>query len=270
MTGFSWDPGAQSLCFCVPQDPDEDEETRQYRLKIEEQKRLREEILKRKEQRRQMQAGARKKELMERLNSLAPNTQSEGPTPPTLPTQHNLQTANPVQQQAAAAPRQQQLQPQPQRPFPQRPQQSSSQCLKTPNQDPAVHPNGAAPQPNVKTHLQLPKGGGSGGGGPQTQTPGPLPNQQWKQPQQNQPPEQRGISAAQNVNRPGAQVQKNIPVLPSSGPGLAGPLGHGPQPGAKRTVMQRAKNPDAEGQQVPQKVLRVSGAVSICFSLLHH
>uniref|UniRef100_A0A8C5R9U0 RNA-binding protein 33 n=1 Tax=Laticauda laticaudata TaxID=8630 RepID=A0A8C5R9U0_LATLA len=50
-----------------PEFPDEDEETRQYRLKIEEQKRLREEILKQKELRRQLQAGARKKELLERL-----------------------------------------------------------------------------------------------------------------------------------------------------------------------------------------------------------
>ncbi|XP_043920719.1 RNA-binding protein 33 [Protopterus annectens] len=48
-------------------DPDEDEETRLYRLKIEEQKKLREEILKQKELRRQQQAGARKKELLERL-----------------------------------------------------------------------------------------------------------------------------------------------------------------------------------------------------------
>ncbi|XP_034257541.1 RNA-binding protein 33 isoform X6 [Pantherophis guttatus] len=50
-----------------PEFPDEDEETRQYRLKIEEQKRLREEILKQKELRRQLQAGARKRELLERL-----------------------------------------------------------------------------------------------------------------------------------------------------------------------------------------------------------
>ncbi|XP_030054389.1 RNA-binding protein 33 isoform X2 [Microcaecilia unicolor] len=50
-----------------PELPDEDEETRLYRLKIEEQKRLREEILKQKELRRQQQAGARKKELLERL-----------------------------------------------------------------------------------------------------------------------------------------------------------------------------------------------------------
>ncbi|XP_054847844.1 RNA-binding protein 33 isoform X2 [Eublepharis macularius] len=50
-----------------PEFPDEDEETRLYRLKIEEQKRLREEILKQKEFRRQLQAGARKRELLERL-----------------------------------------------------------------------------------------------------------------------------------------------------------------------------------------------------------
>ncbi|XP_075778874.1 RNA-binding protein 33 isoform X3 [Pelodiscus sinensis] len=50
-----------------PEFPDEDEETRLYRLKIEEQKRLREEILKQKELRRQQQAGARKRELLERL-----------------------------------------------------------------------------------------------------------------------------------------------------------------------------------------------------------
>ncbi|XP_066441151.1 RNA-binding protein 33 isoform X2 [Eleutherodactylus coqui] len=48
--------------------PDEDEETRQYRLQIEKQKRLREEMLRQKELRRQQQAGARKKELLERLS----------------------------------------------------------------------------------------------------------------------------------------------------------------------------------------------------------
>ncbi|KAM9308196.1 RNA-binding protein 33 [Gastrophryne carolinensis] len=54
--------------------PDEDEETRKYRLKIEEQKRLREEILKRKEMRRQQQAGARKKELLQRLCHQQPSS----------------------------------------------------------------------------------------------------------------------------------------------------------------------------------------------------
>ncbi|KAG5268237.1 hypothetical protein AALO_G00209820 [Alosa alosa] len=78
-------------------DPDEDEETRQYRLKLEEQKRLREKILKQKEERRQMQAGMRKRELLQRIS--APQNQTpnqpnqppaaaaaaETPTPPTSP-----------------------------------------------------------------------------------------------------------------------------------------------------------------------------------------
>ncbi|XP_040290094.1 RNA-binding protein 33 isoform X2 [Bufo bufo] len=62
--------------------PDEDEETRKYRLKIEEQKRLREEILKQKELRRQQQAGARKKELLERLSQQQhqpPNVAQQAP-----------------------------------------------------------------------------------------------------------------------------------------------------------------------------------------------
>ncbi|XP_065145454.1 RNA-binding protein 33 isoform X1 [Paramisgurnus dabryanus] len=75
----------------TPEDPDEDEETRQYRLKIEEQKRLREEILKRKELRRQMQAGKRKKELLERIGgqnqNQTPQTQNATQTPATQPPQ---------------------------------------------------------------------------------------------------------------------------------------------------------------------------------------
>ncbi|KAM6135015.1 RNA-binding protein 33 isoform 7-T7 [Pterocles gutturalis] len=58
---------AKSEVKSEPEYPDEDEETRLYRLKIEEQKRLREEILKQKELRRQQQAGARKRELLERI-----------------------------------------------------------------------------------------------------------------------------------------------------------------------------------------------------------
>ncbi|XP_036103353.1 RNA-binding protein 33 [Molossus molossus] len=72
-----------------PEVPEEDEETRLYRLKIEEQKRLREEILKQKELRRQQQAGARKKELLERLAQQqqlcapsAPVEREEQPAPP--------------------------------------------------------------------------------------------------------------------------------------------------------------------------------------------
>ncbi|XP_078519383.1 RNA-binding protein 33 isoform X1 [Lissotriton helveticus] len=62
-------PAEQPKTIVKPEEKltDEDEETKLYRLKIEEQKRLREEILKQKELRRQQQAGARKKELLQRL-----------------------------------------------------------------------------------------------------------------------------------------------------------------------------------------------------------
>ncbi|XP_072820192.1 RNA-binding protein 33 isoform X4 [Vicugna pacos] len=72
-----------------PEFPDEDEETRLYRLKIEEQKRLREEILKQKELRRQQQAGARKKELLERL------AQQQQLCPPSAPAEPEEPTASP-------------------------------------------------------------------------------------------------------------------------------------------------------------------------------
>ncbi|XP_053569789.1 RNA-binding protein 33 isoform X2 [Bombina bombina] len=78
----------------LEQFPGEDEETRKYRLKIEEQKRLREEILKQKELRRQQQAGARKKELLERLSQQQQQqpttTQQSHPEPEKQP----LQVAN--------------------------------------------------------------------------------------------------------------------------------------------------------------------------------
>lgn len=268
------------LCF-VPQDPDEDEDMRQYRLKIEEQKRLREEILKRKELRRQMQAGVRKKELLDRINSQT-TTPNQGPAPSqTPPAQQNQQTPHPIVQQQPPPPQplqqqeQQQQQQQQLQPQQQRTQQSVNQSLKNPNQGPLISPNGAAqtptPRPNIKARLQMVKGNSQ-----QQQTlgpgPGPGPDQQWKQPQQNQqqPPLWRN-SALQNVNRPGAQIQspqvpqKNIPVTSSVGPGQT--QVQGPKPGAKRTVMQRAKICGGEGQQVPQKVrvVKLSGAVSIRF-----
>ncbi|TKS87665.1 RNA-binding protein 33 [Collichthys lucidus] len=267
-------PSTQSST--APQNPDEDEETRQYRLKIEEQKRLREEILKRKEMRRQMQAGVRKKELLDRLNS---HTTSQNPASPQIqPTQQNQQMPHPVQQQQPTPPhlplQQQQeqkqqpqpLQPQQQRQFPQRTPQPLNQSLKTPMQGTPITPNSSAqtptPRPNVKTRLQMVKGNAQ-----QQQSPGPGPDQQWKPPQQNQQQmlQQRRNSALQNVNRPGGQVQsnqgppKNIPVTPSAGPAQA--QTQGPKPGAKRTVMQR-KNSGCEVQPVPQKVrvVKLSGA----------
>nr|XP_020507741.1 RNA-binding protein 33 isoform X1 [Labrus bergylta] len=254
----------------APQDPDEDEETRQYRLKIEEQKRLREEILRRKEMRRQMQAGERKKELLDRLNS----TPSQGPPPSQNQTsQQNQQTAHPAQQQQQQQqqqppPQQQheqrqqnQLQPQQQRQFPQRTPQSLNQSLNNPNQGIPIPPNGEAqtltPRPNVKTRLQMVKGCTQ-----LPQTPGPRQSPQQLQQQRNM--------ALQNVNRPGAQIQSNqaplktIPVSPSVGPGQAQaqtPI-QGLKPGAKRTVMQRTKSLDIVDQTVPQKVrlVKLSGA----------
>ncbi|XP_031705845.1 RNA-binding protein 33 isoform X2 [Anarrhichthys ocellatus] len=274
-----------TLSSPAPQDPDEDEETRQYRLKIEEQKRLREEILKRKEMRRQMQAGVRKKELLDRLNA---QTQSQGQSPSHIqPSQQNqltphlMQQPQPpqqqLQQQQQLQPLQQQqlrqqLQPQQQRQLPLRTQQSLNQSLKNPNQGTPIPPNGSpqipTPRPNVKTRLQMVKGGAQ-----QQQSPGPVPDQQWKLPPQiqqqlQQQQQQRRNSAVLNVNRPAAQIQsiqgpqQNIPVTPSVGPGQAQALTQGPKPGAKRTVMQRAKNSSFEGQQVPQKVrvVKLSGA----------
>lgn len=273
----------------VPQDPDEDEETRQYRLKIEQQKRLREEILKKKEMRRQMQAGVRKKELMERLNSHT-NTPSQGPVPAQIQSAQQNQQIPPVQKQPQPPQQQPQQQPhlqpeqnqqllqpqQQQRQFPQRTQQSLNQSLKNPNPGAPIPPNGTTqtltPRPNVKTRLQMVKGNT-----PLQQTPGPVPDQQWKPPQTGAPnqqlqQQQRRSAAVQNLNRPGTQIQpaqNNIPVTPSLGPGQAPAQSQGPKPGAKRTVMQRAKNAVVEGQQVPQKVrvVKLSGAVSIQFHL---
>ncbi|XP_028288352.1 RNA-binding protein 33 isoform X2 [Parambassis ranga] len=253
----------------APQDPDEDEETRQYRMKIEEQKRLREEILKRKEMRRQMQAGFRKKELLERLTS-ATNAPSQGPAPTQIqPAQVNRETPHPVQlpppPQQLEQKQQQQTQPQPQRQFPQRTQQSLNDTLMNPNQSNSIHPSGDAQtptlRPSVKTRLQMVKSNNQ----PQ-QAPGPSLPQQWKESQQNQQQmhQQRRNNTLQNINRVGAPIQsiqapqKNTPVTTTLGTGVA----QGPTPGTKRTVMQRAKNSSFEGQQVPQKVrvVKLSGA----------
>ncbi|XP_061660864.1 RNA-binding protein 33 isoform X2 [Syngnathoides biaculeatus] len=239
-----------------PQDLDEDEETRQYRLKIEEQKRLREEILKRKEQRRQMQAGVRKKELLDRINT---QTSAQSLPPTQQPTAQQNQLAPSVPQHLLApAPQQPQEQRQPpqlqqQR---QRPQQSVVQSL--------CNPNGAAqaqtPRPHVKTRLQMGRGNSQ-----QQQTLRPGPEQQWTQPPQNPMQQQRRTSGSPNVNKPSTPNQfaqiplKNIPVTPAMG--LCQPQAQGLKSGAKRTVMQRAKLADSEGQQVPQKVrvVKLSG-----------
>ncbi|XP_057680397.1 RNA-binding protein 33 isoform X1 [Corythoichthys intestinalis] len=230
------------------QDPDEDEETREYRLKIEEQKRLREEILKRKELRRQMQAGVRKKELLDRINTQTPtqsNTASQQPTTP------QNQPAPPAPQQLLVPAPQQQQQGQRQPP-----QQQRQGLLGNPNGAPQLQ----TPRLNVKTRLQMGKGNSQ-----QLQTLRPGPDQQQSQPPQSPLQQQRRASGPLNANKPAApnqiaQIpQQNIPVTPALGPGQ--PQAQGLKPGAKRTVMQRAKLADGEGQQVPQKVrvVKLSG-----------
>ncbi|XP_049604967.1 RNA-binding protein 33 isoform X3 [Syngnathus scovelli] len=260
-------PGRTVICKESPSSAeaqDEDEETRQYRLKIEEQKRLREEILRRKELRRQMQAGVRKKELLDRISTPAPTqSQEKQPAAPApqvllLPVSQQQQLPPPPQQQPQPPQPPEQRQPPPlqqQRPPPQRPQQPFNQSL--------GNPNGAAPRPNVKSRLQM---GTANSQQPQTLRPGP--EQQWRQPQpqsplQQQQQQQRRTSGPLNVNKAGAPDQfaqislKNIPAL---GPGQ--PQAQGLKPGAKRTVMQRAKLADGEGQHLPQKVrvVKLSGA----------
>lgn len=260
-----------SAFYLLLQDPNEDEETRQYRLKIEEQKRLREEILRRKEMRRQMQAGVRKKELLERLNSKT-NTQSQGTAQ--TQAQPNQQMQHPVQQQQQQPLLQaDQKRPLQQRQFPQQMQQTSNQTPRTLNQDNSIPPNSGvqipASRPNVKERLQL-------GKSTTQQNPVPGSEPQWKQHQQNQQQAlhpQRRNSILQGVNRPNAeppsmQTSQNIPVTPSLNQGPA--QTQGPKPGAKRTVMQRARTTSTEGQQVPQKVrvVKLSGLVSTWFLFL--
>ncbi|XP_070961507.1 RNA-binding protein 33-like isoform X3 [Oncorhynchus clarkii lewisi] len=210
------------------QDPDEDEETRQYRLKIEEQKRLREEILKRKEMRRQMQASVRKKELLERING----------------------QGDPQQQQL------QHHQEQLQRPFPPKPQQhqqgtSAFPPSGTPQTPPAL-------RQNVKTHLtkgeQAPAPGWQGGNtGPGCPGPNPHQQAQW---QQQHGQQRRNVTQLNPIRPGGAPPMGNMPIqgVPMAGLGSGQAQSLGPKSGVKRTVMQRANSGDGAGPQVPQKV----------------
>ncbi|MGH0163747.1 UNVERIFIED_CONTAM: hypothetical protein FKN15_069345 [Acipenser sinensis] len=222
----------------VPQrfpNPDEDEETRVYRLKIEEQKRLREEILKRKELRRQMQAGVRKKELLERITQ-QPQPQLAVP----------LQTPPPPLPPFVQPQQQQQQQPQPQ---PHALQIPSNGIIQTPQP-------GALPRPNIKNQLLMKKPQALGLG---VQL-------------QNVRPQQAGLSLQRrNVNpliqnRPGPQFQtpqpQSRPAVVAAVPGLQqsarGVFGQGrPQelkPGVKRTVMQRSNSGSGDGPHVGAKV----------------
>ncbi|TRY98863.1 hypothetical protein DNTS_016662 [Danionella cerebrum] len=164
-------PGPAAQSSTTPQDPDEDEETRKYRLKIEEQKRLREEVLRRKELRRQQQAGERKKELLERIGAQHPNQTSH------------------VQNSAL-------------HPAPQTPQPVPSLVSNGTPQDPSL--NLVSPRPNVKTRLlttkaQPPAAGWSGPQKQQITAPGAN--------LQGLPPQRRNITPL-NPQRQGA-VQTN-------------------------------------------------------------
>ncbi|XP_041102808.1 RNA-binding protein 33-like isoform X1 [Polyodon spathula] len=211
--------------------PDEDEETRVYRLKIEEQKRLREEILKRKELRRQMQAGVRKKELLERI--------TQQPQP---------QLAIPLQ-----------TPPPPLPPFvqPQQQQQQQPGSLQIPSNGVTQTPQpGALPRPNIKNQFPMKK----------TQAPGLGVQLQNVRPQQAGLNLQRRNVNPLIQNRPGPHFQtpqaQARPAVVAAVPGLQqsaqGVFGQGrPQelkPGVKRTVMQRSNSGSGDGPHVGAKV----------------
>lgn len=220
------------MCFWL-QSPDEDEETRLYRLKIEEQKRLREEILKQKELRRQQQAGARKKELLERL----------------------------AQQQQLCAP------PAPAAPTEQTP------ALPPANGNPLLPFPGPPVRPNVKNRLLVknqdaaianvpPKASGFVPSGAHTQYPG----QQMKPLKHLRQARTIPQSPAQHKVLQVKPADGEGPPPPSQTARAASLQGRPPEakPGTKRTVMHRANSGGGDGPHVSSKVrvIKLSGGVS--------
>ncbi|XP_059901602.1 RNA-binding protein 33 isoform X1 [Gadus macrocephalus] len=240
----------------VPQDPEEDEETRQYRMKIEEQKCLREQILRRKEIRRQMQAGVRKKELLDRLNAQSP-AQLPGPNPDQAPGP----SQGVIQGQYQGPPQQQMAPPQAQRQFPFKQQQQQV----PPNQGPVFPPhqgpgfppnpgqgfppNGVLQVPQLRTPVRprLQPGMGIAGPSPQRQI------QQQQAPPPQQTPQRR--NSAQSFQQP-QPPQRIMPIqgVSSVGPSPLQSLAMGPKVGVKRTVMQRSRSLAEDDQQLPEKV----------------
>ncbi|XP_068790378.1 RNA-binding protein 33 isoform X2 [Struthio camelus] len=225
---------AKSEVKSEPEYPDEDEETRLYRLKIEEQKRLREEILKQKELRRQQQAGARKRELLERL-----------------------------------AQQQQQQQPSTQPSYMQ--QEEESYEFPT-NGNPYIPHSGFQTRPNVKNRLLIkkqdmvvphiqPK---------PTDFPQVGANMQY-QGQQMKPVKQlrqtRTIPPSQPQASPKVLQPKPAAVsLPATQTARVASVQARPQelkPGVKRTVMQRTNSGSGDGPHVGSKVrvIKLSGGV---------
>lgn len=214
-----------------PEFPDEDEETRLYRLKIEEQKRLREEILKQKELRRQQQAGARKKELLERL------AQQQLHLP--------AASAEPDEQAASPAP----ANGNPLLPFPgAQPRPNVKNRLLVKNQD--------GPVSNVQPKMSnfAPAG-----------APGQYQGQQTKPPKH--PRQARAVPQSPGPHRvpQGKPADAEGPPPPSQS-ARAALQGRPPdaKPGAKRTVMHRAGSGGGDGPHVSSKVrvIKLSGGVS--------
>ncbi|XP_058516627.1 RNA-binding protein 33 isoform X2 [Ochotona princeps] len=219
-----------------PEFPDEDEETRLYRLKIEEQKRLREEILKQKELRRQQQAGARKKELLERLAQQQQQQQQlYGPQP----------TAEAEEQTAATSPT---------------------------NGNPLLPYPGAQCRPNVKNRL-LGKSQDVTVSNvqPKTSSFGPSGANMQYQGQQTKP--LKHVRQTRTVPPSPAQpLHKVLQVKPADveEPPAASQTARvasvqsqpaDTKPGVKRTVMQRANSGSGDGPHVSSKVrvIKLSG-----------
>nr|XP_056713104.1 RNA-binding protein 33 [Euleptes europaea] len=216
-----------------PEFPDEDEETRLYRLKIEEQKRLREEILKQKEVRRQLQAGARKRELLERLaqqqqqQSSSTQQQEEEEESSQLPT-----NGNPLLPLPGAPPR-----------------QNVKHRLMVKKPDPVV-PNPAPAQPKPTNVLQA-------------EDNVPFQGQQIKTVKQLRQTRTVPESELQLLHK-GLQTKPAAAHMnPSQIARVASVQGQ-PQelkPGVKRTVMQRANSGSGDGPHVGTKVrvIKLSG-----------
>ncbi|XP_070584386.1 RNA-binding protein 33 isoform X3 [Erythrolamprus reginae] len=217
--------------------PNEDEETRQYRLKIEEQKRLREEILKQKELRRQLQAGARKRELLERLaQQQQPQPQPQGSAgqreekkdPSQLPA-----NGNPLLSLPAAQPR-----------------QNVKYRLMVKRQEP-VNPGSLIVLPKPASVLQA--GDGAQSQGQQIKTIKQLRQARTVPENEPQPP----YRALQAKSPAVAQVNLSLisqGVLVQSHPQEL-------KPGMKRTVMQRANSGSGDGPHIGTKVkvIKLSG-----------
>ncbi|XP_039201599.1 RNA-binding protein 33 isoform X7 [Crotalus tigris] len=219
-----------------PEFPDEDEETRQYRLKIEEQKRLREEILKQKELRRQLQAGARKRELLERLaqqqqcqqQQQSPAGQEQEEDPSELPTNGNPLLSLPVAQ----------------------PLQNVKYRLMVKKQDPVL-PGSPAVLPKPANVLQAGDG---------AQFPGQQikPIKQLRQ-ARTVPENEFQLPYKALQAKPAAAAQVNLSQI--SRVALVQGQPQEVKPGMKRTVMQRANSGSGDGPHIGTKVrvIKLSG-----------